>query len=152
MKKSILVAAVSVGIMLLSRAVMGGLALVSGTASVPGILIPLVVAVLILVGIINGHRLAWQWGRVLGLFSAVVLSLVAVAALANAKGQPGRLLVGLLVALQGVPLFAMFFALGTQGAKEHFRLICPECGSTKAKGGNFLFTKAVCKKCKVSWE
>ncbi|MHC4482830.1 MAG: hypothetical protein ACYSW4_04710, partial [Planctomycetota bacterium] len=69
--------------------------MVSGTASVPGILIPLVVAVLILVGIINGHRLAWQWGRVLGLFSAVVLSLVAVAALANAKGQPGRLLVGL---------------------------------------------------------
>ena len=152
MKKPILVAVVSVGIMVFARAVMGGLAYFSGRASIPAILIPLVLAILILVGIIKGHRLAWQWGRLLALLGAIILTLAALGALARAREQPAMLPVAILVFLQGAPLFAVFFAMCTQGAKEHFRLICPECGSAKAKGGNFLFTKAVCRKCKATWE
>lgn len=152
MKKPVLVAVVSVGIVVFMRAVMGGFAYLSGHASIPAILIPLVLLILVLVGIIRGHRLAWQWGRMLALLGAIILTLAALAALAHASEQPAVLPVAILVALQGAPLFAVFFALGTQGAKEHFRLICPECGSTKARGGNFLFTKAICRKCKAAWE
>lgn len=152
MSPSILVAAISVGIMVFARLFMGVLALTTGGASIPAVLLPVAIAVLILLGIVMGHRLAWQWGRLLGLVGGVILSLAAVGALAQSGEQPGLLIVGVLLALQGVPLFPMFFALGTRGAREHFRLICPQCGSAKPKGGDFLFTRAVCRKCKASWD
>jgi len=152
MSLSILAAAISVGIMVFARLFMGVLALTTGGASIPAVLFPVAIALLILLGIIMGQRLAWQWGRLLGLVGGVILSLAAFGALARSSEQPKLLIVGVLLALQGVPLFPMFFALGTQGAREHFRLICPQCGSAKPKGGNFLFTKAVCRKCKASWD
>lgn len=152
MNTSILVAVVSVGLMVLSRLVMGGLILLGGGRPILAITIPITLGVLILVGIIVGQRLAWQWGRLLGLFGGVTLSLTAVGALSQAAEEPGYLIVGVLLLMQGVPLFPMFFALGTDGAKRHFRLICPQCGSRKPKSGNFLFTKAVCKKCGAQWD
>jgi hypothetical protein len=152
MSLSILAAAISVGIMVFARLFMGVLALTTGGASIPAVLFPVAIALLILLGIIMGQRLAWQWGRLLGLVGGVILSLAAFGALAQSSEQPKLLIVGVLLALQGVPLFPMFFALGTQGAREHFRLICPQCGSAKPKGGNFLFTKAVCRKCNASWD
>jgi hypothetical protein len=152
MKVSILVAAVSVGVMVFARVFMGVLAMLSGTLSMVSVLIPVAVALLILIGIVRGQRLAWQWGRLLGLLGGLILTFAALGAFARASEQPGFLIVGVLLALQGVPLFPMFFALGTQGAREHFRLICPQCGSAKPKGGNFLYTKAICRKCSASWQ
>lgn len=149
MKVSILVAAVSVGVMVFARMFMGVLAMLSGTVSMVSVLIPIAVALLILIGIVRGQRLAWQWGRLLG---GLILTFAALSAFARASEQPGFLIVGVLLVLQGVPLFPMFFALGTQGAREHFRLICPRCGSAKPKGGNFLYTKAICRKCNASWQ
>jgi hypothetical protein len=152
MNASIIVAAVSVGIMVFARLFMGVLAFLSGSVSVLGIVWPIAVAVLILIGILMGQRLAWQWGRLLGLFGGILLTLAAMRAFALAEEGPGYIIVGVLLALQGLPLFPLFFALGTRGAREHFRVICPECGSTKLKGGNFLFTKAVCRKCNATWQ
>jgi hypothetical protein len=149
---SILVAAISVGIMVFARLVMGGLAFLSGSVPVISIVAPIGLAVLILAGIIVGHRLAWQWGRLLGLLGGIILSMAAFGAFAQAGEQPGFLIVGVLLAMQGLPLFPMFFALGTQGARQHFRLICPQCGSSKPRAGNFLFTKAICRNCDTSWD
>jgi len=130
---------------------MGGLALLSGQVSLLSIPIPIIVAVLILIGIIKGQRLAWQWGRLLGLLGAVILTFTAVSAFARIPDQPAMLIVAILIALQGIPLFPMFFALGTVGAKEHFRVICPACGKSKVKGGNFLYTKVICRECNTQW-
>jgi hypothetical protein len=152
MNASILVAAISVGIMVFARLVMGGLALLSGRVPVISITLPIALAGLILAGIVTGQRLAWQWGRLLGLFGGILLSMAAFGVLARAGEQPGYLIVGILLALQALPLFPMFFALGTLGAKQHFCLICPQCGSNKPRGGNFLFTKAVCRDCGTSWD
>ena len=151
MKNSIIVAIVSVSIMVAARIIMGGLALLSGEVSILRILFPVLVAVLILVGIIKRQRLAWQWGRLLGLVGAIILTFAAVGAFINYADQPGILIFAILIALQGIPLFPMFFALGTQQAKEYFHIICPECGNTKVRGGNFFYTKVICRKCNASW-
>ncbi len=152
MNTSILIAAISVSVMVFARLLMGGLALLGGGVSIPGVLAPIVVAVLILIGIVTGQRLAWQWGRLLGLVGGTLLTIAALRIFAQAAGRPEMLLVGSLVALQGTPLFPMFFALGTQEARRHFRLICPQCSQSSPKGGNFLFTKVVCKKCNTTWK
>ncbi len=151
MNKPIIVAAASVSIMVVVRIIMGGLALLFGRVSPLLVLLPVAVALLILIGIIKGQRLAWQWGRLLGLFGAVLLTLSAIGAAMRIPDQPLMLINAVLLALQGVPLFPMFFALGTTGAKEHFRVICPGCGKSRVKGGNFLFTKVICRECNQEW-
>jgi hypothetical protein len=151
MHTSILVAAISVGIMVFARLFMGVLILLGGGGSILAVAVPIVVALLILYGIVMGHRLAWQWGRLLGLFGGVLLTLGALGVLARSAEGSGYLIAGVLLLLQGLPLFPMFFALGRPGAREHFRLTCPQCGYARPKGGNFLFTKAICRKCAASW-
>ncbi len=78
MNTSILIAAISVGVMVFARLLMGALVLLGGGASVPTVLLPIVVALLILVGIVKGHRLAWQWGRLLGLLGGILLTITAI--------------------------------------------------------------------------
>jgi hypothetical protein len=151
MKISILIAATAIGLMVFARIFMGVLALVAGQASIVAVVLPVAVALLIMYGIVMGKRLAWQWGRLLGLLGGIILTLAAVGAFANAEGDPTTMIAGGLLALQGIPLFPMFFALGTKGAREHFRLTCPQCGAGKPKGGNFLFTEALCRKCGTRW-
>lgn len=152
MSRSVWIAAVCGGIMVLSRLSMGMLAMIGGGVSILGVVAPVGIAVLILIGILAGQRLAWQWGRLLDLFGGLVLTSAAVGTFANAQGRPEVLIVGALLLLQGAPLFPMFFALGTRGAREHFRLICPQCGHGRPRGGNFLFTEAVCRKCAARWK
>jgi len=152
MKKPIVIAVVSVSVMVASRVLMGLLALLSGKASLLGVFLPVLLAGLILVGIVKGHRLAWQWGRMLGLVGGILLTLMAVAALARSGEGSGWTIAATLLAFQGVPLFPMFFALGTVEAREHFRVICPQCGNTKVKGRDFLFTKATCRRCNATWD
>ena len=101
MNKSIIVAAVSLSIMVVSRVIMGGLALWFGSASPLSALLPVAVALLILIGIIKGHRLAWQWGRMLGLLGAVVLTFTAIMVSLRIPEQPLLLITAVLVALQG---------------------------------------------------
>lgn len=152
MPVSILVAATAVGIMVFARLFMGVLILLAGGwASIGNVVVPIAVALLILYGIIAGQRLAWQWGRLLGLLGGILLTVAAVGVLSKSTEGPRYLIVGMLLLLQGVVLFPMFFALGTQGARTHFRLTCPQCGHAKPKGGDFLFTKAICRKCNASW-
>lgn len=152
MNASILIAAISVGFVVLVRLIMGTLAFLSGKVPIVSVTVPTGLGALILIGILMGHRLAWQWGRILGLFGGIVLSLLAVHAFSQAGAHRSFLMVGVLLTLQGLPLFPMFFALGTRQARQHFRLICPQCGSGRPRGGDFLFTKAICKECDTSWD
>jgi len=152
MNASILVATISVGVMVLARLIMGGLIVLTGGTPILSITIPVGLGILILIGIILGHRLAWQWGRLLGIFGGIVLTLTAVGVLSRVPEQPGLVIIGVLLLMQGLPLFPMFFALGTPGAERHFRLICPQCGSRKPKGGDFLFTQATCRHCGTMWK
>jgi len=112
MNASILIAAVAVGVMVFARVFMGVLALLAGQTALGALVIPVAVALLILYGIVVGQRLAWQWGRLLGLLGGIILTFAAVGAFTNA----------------------------------------PQCGAGKPKGGNFLFTEAVCRKCNSRWK
>ena len=116
-----------------------------------GTVYPVVVAVLILVGILKGHRLAWQWGRIFGLIGAVWLTLASIIILLQVPGNPEALLGAIVIGMQGIPLFFVFFALGSAEAKEYFRLICPSCAESKPKGGDFFYNKAICKQCGTTW-
>jgi hypothetical protein len=151
MRTSILVAVVSAIVMLITRVLMGLLALASGEVSPLQTYGPVAVALLIVVGIIKGHRLAWQWGRVLGVLGGVLLLLMAAGLYGRVREQPGLMVVVVLLVIQGLPLFPLFFALGTRGAREHFGLVCPECGNNKPRAGNFFYTRAVCRECKTAW-
>lgn len=151
MNKSIIIAILLVSMMVVARIIMGGLALLSGQVSLLSILLPIVLGLLILIGIIKGQRLAWQWGRLLGLFGGFVLTFATVGASLRIPEEPAMIIVAFLLAMQGLPLFFLFFALGTVGTKEHFRIICPGCGKSNVKGGNFLFSKVICRNCNAEW-
>jgi len=71
--------------------------------------------------------------------------------LVNKAPFSGKLVAWTFTLIQIVPLYVLFFSLGTKEAKKHFGLICPQCGIATSKAGNFLFTQAVCKKCNVKW-
>lgn len=150
MNKSIIVAVLSVSMMVVARIIMAALVLLNGHFPLP-VLLPIVVAILILIGIVKGQRLAWQWGRLLGLVGAIILTLSAVGAAMRIPENPTLVIGTILLAMQGIPLFPLFFVLGTKEAKEHFRVICPQCGKSRVKGGNFLFTKVLCRVCGAEW-
>lgn len=116
--------------------------------------ISVVVGGLILWGLVVGHRLAWQWGRVLGVIGAVLMLLVGVVSLA-AGAAPGNpvarfIIAGVSLFVSGC-LFTIFFSLGSRSAKAYFALRCPECRAFTSAAADFLFNKAKCKKCGEIW-
>ena len=112
-----------------------------------------VVSILILVGFIKGHKLAWQWGRVLGLLGACLYSAVFIAIILNSDGlhSENYIFVGSILLFVIIPLFTIFISLGTLSARKHFQLLCPECDIPTSKAADFLFNKAKCKKCGNVW-
>ena len=151
MNKSIIIALTCLGIIAAARVLM----LVS-TLLVTGIIniqyfIPTVLVVLGLVGIATGYRLAWQWARMLGLLGAVLFLLFTFVLIPQIGIKPLALFACIVSAVQALLLFVMYFALGTIGAREHFNVLCSDCGKTKVKGGDFLFSKVICCKCNKEW-
>lgn len=134
-------------------------------------LIGFLVGLLIIYGLAKGHRLAYQWSRILGLISAVVytigviLGAIGVVALLNnpellaAEGMPpnanvtpSAMMLGLaMLNVIVIALWTLFFSLGTASARRYFRLVCPRCGNKKVRAADFLFNKAKCKKCSAMW-
>jgi hypothetical protein len=118
--------------------------------------ISLGVGALVLWGFAARHRLAWQWGRVLGLICAV-LSSVAVLVIFFTRVDPEvfplgqRLLFAALSLGVAACYFVIFFAFGKPDAREYFRLYCPSCGRPTRTAGDFLFTTAKCQRCGEVW-
>ncbi len=108
------------------------------------------VAGALLWGILKGSRLAWMWGRALGLF----LALVPLAALGLAvwRGLPVRWWEAAVVLLGlSAPLLASSIALGRPSALRFFDLVCPACGAVAKRGKDFFFRQAACGKCGHVW-
>jgi hypothetical protein len=119
------------------------------------VLISIGLSALILWGMIVGQRLAWQWGRILGIVAAVLVSIGALLAFVTAARDRASALaamvVGSILLLQAICLYTIFFALGRPSAMEHFKLRCPSCGKFTYKAANFFFTRAKCKYCNITW-
>ena len=151
MPTSIIVAVISLFVMMAGRLTMTLLREDSGISSILHIIIPFSISILILVGIINGHKLAWQWGRIIGLLGSMAMSALSAVFFAMKEPMEGKIFLGTMMLIQAVAFYAMFRALGTAEAKKHFGLICPQCGTDTAKAGDFLFTQAVCRNCNARW-
>jgi hypothetical protein len=110
---------------------------------------------LILLGLVFGHRLAWQWGRILGILAAVLLTLAAVLSFFGQRNIRGpawvRTLEGGVFLFQAICLYTIFFALGTPSARLFFRLRCPLCGEFTSTAADFFFNRALCKRCPKAW-
>jgi hypothetical protein len=114
----------------------------------------IVIGGLILWGLIVGHRLAWQWGRVLAMLGAVVmiiLAIITLAAPANDFTPPVRFAMGAAAIVFSGCLFTITFSLGTSAAKEYFHLRCPSCGHFTNAAADFFFNTAKCKRCGNKW-
>lgn len=143
MKKSIVVATSSMSIIILFSIYSSVVSQGVSTGSFLRLIIPF----LILLGIIKGNRLAWQWGRLLTIlaFVGILISTIMIFIKGGSYSQANPFL------FVGVPSLLIFISFGTYSAKEHFRLICPNCVKAKIKPDDFLFNNAKCKKCNHVW-
>jgi hypothetical protein len=151
MPVSVVVAASALSLMMSARVAQLALAFDAGTPAgrlMTGFM-QLGIGGLILAGLLLRNRLAWQWGRVAAVLGFVALGFVLWAYVS--RMAPWDTLPVVLILAQLVPVAAIFFALGTESAREHFRLRCPQCSAFTSRAANFLFTKAVCDTCNTTW-
>ncbi|HEY6107035.1 MAG TPA: hypothetical protein VIV59_13705 [Anaeromyxobacteraceae bacterium] len=139
--------------LLLVVSVQAGLALLLAGASKVGFfqyLFAAGVALLLVWGILRGARLAWMWGRALGFFLAVVP--LAAMGFGLWRGLTMRWWEAAVVVLGlSAPLLAASIALGRKSALRFFDLVCPTCGTATRRGKDFLFRRALCRKCGHVW-
>jgi hypothetical protein len=109
---------------------------------------PNIVGGLLVAGMVTGHRLAWQLGRVLTPVAAIWMLLVSLAALPAREGDIRNSTVALISA---AILLSIFLALGRRAAKVYFQLLCPRCGTFTNKPGDFFFNTAYCTNCNLRW-
>jgi hypothetical protein len=102
--------------------------------------------VLLVVGLARRWRLAWLWGRYLGLFLAIVLA--GILAWSWRALAPAQLALGLL--LFPVPLAVVGVALGRRSAFSWFRLVCPVCAARSGRG-DLLLRQVRCPTCGTSF-
>jgi hypothetical protein len=143
LKKYIVVAAVAMSIIIIFSIYSSIISQDFGPSS----FLRLSIQFLLLFGLIKGHRLVWQWGRLLTILAFVGILLSTIMIVSNG-GSFANAIPFLFI---GVPALIIFISFGTHSAKEHFRLICPNCANVKAKSNDFLFNNAKCKKCNHVW-
>jgi hypothetical protein len=132
LKKSIIVAAVAMSI-IISFSIYSSI--ISQDFS-PGSFLRLSIQFLLLFGLIKGNRLVWQWGRLLTILAFVGILLATI--MIVSKG--GSFAHAIPFLFYGVPALIIFISFGTHSAKEHFRLVCPNCANVKAKSNDFILT------------
>jgi hypothetical protein len=109
---------------------------------------------LILWGVIVGHRLAWQWGRFLGILAAVLFTVLGIFVFTGGPARvpvPARVLAGSILMVQAFCVYTIFFSLGRPSARQHFNLRCPSCGKFTSAAADFFFNRAKCKACQNVW-
>jgi hypothetical protein len=101
------------------------------------------IAVVIVLGLVRRHALAWQWG----VFMPILAALNALAALGYAQGAVQRaMMLALLLANIAIPLL-----LTRSSARRYFGVRCPRCGSQRTGATDFLYDGHRCKECQVEW-
>jgi hypothetical protein len=155
MPASIIVTLTALSLIIALNFVLGMLALAHNPAEIVRVATAMVLGALLLLGMVLGHRLAWQWGRILGLLAAMFLTLGTVGFLLSFDGVPGprwaKRLQAIILLIQTASLYIIFFALGRHSARHHFRLQCPMCHRFTNSAGDFFFTRAKCKYCDTIW-
>ena len=150
MPPSVKVATAAIGVCLALAVVRGALTSIEAGAGAAGILnagVGVALGGLIMVGLFKRHRLAWQWGRLVG-----VLLVLEMAVLWATGAVPSRSIGD--VALRGFNAGALLLAviaLSFPSAKRFFRLVCPQCGKISGKAADFFFTRATCKACRLTF-
>jgi len=117
----------------------------------PGMPLSVFIITFFFLWIIEGQRFAWLWGRILGLISAIVLTIIALICLVFFGERPYILPTIILIAIQAIFLFVMYFSLDTVEARKHFNVLCSECGKSKIKASDLNFSKVICRKCGKEW-
>jgi hypothetical protein len=163
MPGSIVVTLVALGFLLVANLAKTATVLMSADpAAGPQALLPLAVGVLVMTGLARRNRLAWQYGRVLVGFGAVMMTLVVVRMAIDAwsqaasTGNPSELRTVMLAmafgALLGlVPLWAVFLSLGTKESRRWFGLCCPKCHGLRVGAADFVFRTCRCRACGHQW-
>jgi hypothetical protein len=134
--------------LLLVASVQAGVALLVSTTSGPGFaqwVFAAAVMGVLLWGIARGYRLAWLWGRYLGVVLAVTV--VVAVGLGLWKGQVPWTIAAIMAGGVAVPLLVASAALGRPSSLRWFELYCPGCGAATNRGNDFLFREARCKAC-----
>ena len=124
-------------------------------------IIPLTIGGLILGGIAGGNKLAWQWGRIVGVLAGllyllatagIVFTLIALfsnpedfqaaAGLALSIDELKWMMVvaAAFVALLLFTCWYMFFILGTDSARRYFKTKCPSCGEQENQSDRLLLS------------
>jgi hypothetical protein len=76
---------------------------------------------LILWGLIAGHRLAWQWGRIVVLMAALLVGVTSIAMFVGVRAKPlAVIVVGSIAAIEIIGFFTIFFSLGRPSARSTF--------------------------------
>ncbi len=112
------------------------------------------IGVVVLIGLISGHRLAWQWGRVLVFLAAIVSffgPIVLISQIVDPVGEDASLLPPLMISVFCLVFWTIYFSLGRLSARRYFRLICPNCGAPAAQAADFFVTRAKCRRCTYTW-
>ena len=115
------------------------------------LIIRLLIAALILVGLVRGHALAWQWGMIMPILSALFIGMSLFLLLTRhglnfTSSLVALLLVALLLGHLAVPVL-----LSLRSSRVFFGLQCPSCGQVKGRAANFLFSRRRCRACHTVW-
>lgn len=127
------------------------------------------IALLVFFGLYRRHRLAYVWGRRIGLFGAVLNGIVAVGHVVAATAdsistsqtaealEAARFFSESHFAMAGFCFAAaaaqllLFASLGFASAAVYFGLACPRCQCDEVHAGDFAFTEARCGACGAVW-
>jgi len=149
---SVLVALIATGATVLIGLVTGLFNLAGGRQEIVSIARDLIIGGLILAGMVRGHRLAWQWGRIVGVLYLIFIVVAALGLAAELPKTGGAGMVALAIsAILGACMLVTVIALSTPSAFAHFRLVCPQCQRRTTAAADFLFQKAKCKRCNLTF-
>jgi hypothetical protein len=94
-----------------------------------------------------------MWGLHMGgVFVFVAVGAISIAVIERTEIVETQMLESTLAVIPAALLSAIWvLVLLTRRSREHFALICPECGSRRFDFGDFLMKNAKCKKCGEEW-
>jgi hypothetical protein len=105
------------------------------------------ISVLLILGFLRGHALAWQWGIVIPILVTVLL-LVSLGAVYSR-------LISLQAILLGATAIAFYLPIPVllwfRRSRQYFGLECPKCHQVSTRARSFFFTKRQCNVCKFEW-
>jgi hypothetical protein len=107
--------------------------------------------ILILIGVIKRHPLAWQWGRIIPTIWVFTGLLTLAGSLENRWHDITALniFISLLIGILLPGIIPVLFSF--QSSRIYFGLKCPACSAIEGKAANIMFSMIRCRKCGNVW-